>query len=724
MTVVLAPEFLTCVTQRLENILGAAVERLLVSYGPDIASDPFRGLYISQNDAARLLDPWPGAPLDGDELLSDPSLTELISQSEPFRTISRAYSLSSFDLDVILLALAPELDLRYERVYAFLQDDVSRRRPSVDLALKLLCATPELRMHNRSRFAPGAPLLRHDLIHLISDANFVEPTLLARMLKLDDRVVCRLLGEDRLDPALTSFCTLFFPHTADEVEVPGEESEALLALIQNAQSTGDPLRLYFSGPLAESKRREALWLATAAGASLLALNLSHALAQMIDFEQLTRRLLDELRSRHAILYVEPFDLLLDPDRAGDRQRLLEMLAEYDGVTILSGVQSKLPRGRGTHGQLQVEWPIPSHEQRMRSWRGSLDAAGEAVDEDMVDTLAGRFVLMPDQISDAVAGARIQSDWRMATSRHNSDDSPRRPLELRDLFEAARAQSEATLEGLARKIEPAHSWDQIVLPVDTLAQLREMCQQVVFRHRVLDEWGFGRRLSVGKGVTALFIGPSGTGKTTVADIIAHELGLDLYKIDLSGVVSKYIGETEKNLQRIFAAAENANAILFFDEADALFGKRSEVRDSHDRYANIEVAYLLQQMDQYEGVAILATNLRQNMDEAFVRRLGFAIDFPFPNEEQRARIWRLLLAPQVSHESDIDFSALGSQLRITGGNIKNIVLSAAFLAASANESVRTEHLLHAARREYQKMGKVISADLRLGGADPDGRKEAER
>jgi ATPase family associated with various cellular activities (AAA) len=720
----LATDFLTSVTQRLDNVLGAAVQRLLASYGPDIASDPFRGLYISQNDAARLLDPWPGATLDGDELWSDPSLTELTSQSEEFGTISRAYSLSSFDLDVVLLALAPELDLRYERVYAFLQDDVSRRRPSVDLALKLLCATPELRMHSRRRFAPGAPLLRHDLIHLISDASFVEPTLLARMLKLDDRVVCRLLGEDRLDPALTSFCTLLFPHTADEVEVPGEEGEALLALIQNAQSAGDPLRLYFSGPQAGSKRREARALATATGASLLTLDLSRAPAQVLDFEQLTRRLLDELRSRHAILYVEPFDLLLDPDRASDRQRFLETLAEYDGVTILSGVQSTPPRGRGTHGQLQVDWPIPSHEQRVRSWRGSLDAAGELVDEDMVDTLAGRFLLMPDQISDAVAGARIRADWRMVTSRPNDGDSPRQPLELRELFEAARGQSEAALEGLARKIEPVHSWDQIVLPEDTLAQLQEMCQQVVGRHRVLDEWGFGSRLSVGKAVTALFVGPSGTGKTMAADIIAHELGLDLYKIDLSGVVSKYIGETEKNLQRIFSAAENGNAILFFDEADALFGKRSEVRDSHDRYANLEVAYLLQQMDQYEGVAILATNLRQNMDEAFVRRLGFAIDFPFPDEEQRARIWRLLFPPEASRAPDIDFSALGNQLRITGGNIKNIVLSAAFLAASANESVGTEHLLHATRREYHKMGKVLSADLRLVAAGESRRKEPER
>ena len=257
--------------------------------------------------------------------------------------------------------------------------------------------------------------------------------------------------------------------------------------------------------------------------------------------------------------------------------------------------------------------------------------------------------------------------------------------MAELFEAARSRSDAALVGLARKIEPIHDWDQIVLPADSIAQLREICAQVVQRHRVLDEWGFARTQSLGKGVSALFAGPSGTGKTMAAEIIARELGLDLYKIDLSGVVSKYIGETEKNLERIFAAAENANAILFFDEADALFGKRSEVRDSHDRYANIEIAYLLQRMEQYEGVAILATNLRQNMDEAFVRRLQFVVEFPFPDEEQRARIWPLLFPAEAERSPDIDFDMLARQFRVTGGSIKNIVLGAAFLAASEAEPI---------------------------------------
>jgi SpoVK/Ycf46/Vps4 family AAA+-type ATPase len=322
------------------------------------------------------------------------------------------------------------------------------------------------------------------------------------------------------------------------------------------------------------------------------------------------------------------------------------------------------------------------------------ALGITVAPEDVDRLAGRFRLTPDQIADAV-----QAVAHVAYGRGEQPSAD-------DLFAAARARSDADLAGVARKIEPTHDWSQIALPDDTLRQLRELCQQVVERHQVLDRWGFSRHLSLGKGVNALFAGPSGTGKTMAADIVARDLGLDLYKVDLSGVVSKYIGETEKNLARIFTAAENANAILLFDEADALFGKRSEVRDSHDRYANIEIAYLLQQMEQYEGVAILATNLRQNMDDAFVRRLQFVVEFPFPDAEQRARIWELQFPDEADRDPGIDFDLLAGQFRITGGSIKNVVLAAAFLAASEQAPIGTGHLIQATRREYDKLGKVLT------------------
>jgi SpoVK/Ycf46/Vps4 family AAA+-type ATPase len=244
----------------------------------------------------------------------------------------------------------------------------------------------------------------------------------------------------------------------------------------------------------------------------------------------------------------------------------------------------------------------------------------------------------------------------------------------------------------------------------MTQLRALCNRVVHRHRVLDSWGFHRKLSNGKGATALFAGPSGTGKTMAAEIVAHELGLELYKIDLSGVVSKYIGETEKNLERIFRAAENANAILFFDEADALFGKRSEVRDSHDRYANIEVSYLLQKMEMYDGVAILASNLRQNLDESFVRRLAFTIHFPFPDAGQRLLIWQSIWPAETPRDETIDFESLATRFKLSGGNIKNVALAAAFLAAEDNGPVSMRHLLTAVEREFHKMGKPLSDEQR--------------
>jgi SpoVK/Ycf46/Vps4 family AAA+-type ATPase len=222
--------------------------------------------------------------------------------------------------------------------------------------------------------------------------------------------------------------------------------------------------------------------------------------------------------------------------------------------------------------------------------------------------------------------------------------------------------------------------------------------------VFESWGFGRKLSLGKGVNALFAGPSGTGKTMAAEILAGDLGLDLYKIDLSTVVSKYIGETEKNLARIFTEAETSNAILFFDEADALFGKRSEVRDSHDRYANIEISYLLQQMETFEGVAILATNLRKNMDDAFVRRLAFTIHFPFPEADDRLRIWRGTWPAAAPVSSDVDLDFMARRFRLAGGNIRNIALAAAFLAADDGKTVAMPHLIRATRQEFHKMGKA--------------------
>ncbi len=280
--------------------------------------------------------------------------------------------------------------------------------------------------------------------------------------------------------------------------------------------------------------------------------------------------------------------------------------------------------------------------RKQAWADALERRKLRAPANVVDSLAASFRLTDAQIEDAVATARHRVLWKRLSGKEAAQE----------LFAAARRQTGHELTALARRIEPSYGWDDLILPADPENQLRELCRRVSNRSRVMADWGFEARHSLGKGVNALFAGGSGTGKTMAAEVIASELGLNLYKIDLASVVSKYIGETEKNLDRIFSAASTSDAVLFFDEADALFGTRSEIRDSHDRYANLEISYLLQKMEEYEGIAILATNLKQNLDDAFVRRLAFTVTFPFPDAASREQIWRRVCPPELPLADDVD------------------------------------------------------------------------
>jgi SpoVK/Ycf46/Vps4 family AAA+-type ATPase len=406
---------------------------------------------------------------------------------------------------------------------------------------------------------------------------------------------------------------------------------------------------------------------------------------------------------NSVVYIDGFDHLSGAEGRTARLRLQRALAQSNGVTILSGDTNWVAEEAGSLDLFHIRVGTPAYTEARAWWKQELNGIDAALDRNDLEQLTARFKLSPEQISRAVQSARMSARWQMTQTRKSRAES--KPV-LEDLFAAARKQASVNMDGLAKKIEPRYTWDEIVLPADSLAQLREICQQVIHRHRVMDEWGFDRKLSLGKGVTALFAGPSGTGKTMAAEIIANDLELDLYKIDLAGVVSKYIGETEKNLERIFTAAANANSILFFDEADALFGKRSEVHDAHDRYANIEISYLLQKMETYDGLAILATNLRQNLDESFVRRMAFTVHFPFPDEANRLLIWKGIWPSQIPLSQDLDLEYLARQFKLSGGNIKNVALASAYLASADGGEVTMEHILHATRREYQKMGKALS------------------
>jgi hypothetical protein len=713
------PEGLLLALARLDGLLKRAVATARDVYESGDSSHLLRGLYVDVSQVERLLEHEPGAPLlwgepdDGDYVAADGSRLAWLQQT---------FGLSSFEMDVVLIALAPELDLRYERIYGYLQDDVTRKRPTVDLALHLLCPTAGARLADRAHFATDAALIRHDLVKLIPPDAAPDPPLLAHALRLDEQIVRLLVGGSELDRRLMPICELVTPEVEwDEGLLSDDTVDRLSRLVARARAARKSLRLYFRAPDRLSRRRAADVLARRIGMRLLAVDAAEIPGASADVDETLRLLFREAWLQDAVLFLDGIDPSNHPSETPNNGVFGDLVAfESDecDVTILGGERTWIPVGRGMTGVLTVEIPASTYQVRLETWRARLGDAGMTVAAEGIEALAERFRLSPDQIADAVTIADNRAAW------HDAEPGPVptgkaakiaaktqvTPPALEDLFAAAREQSGNKLSAHAFKVSPLYRWDDIVVPAETLSQLREMCSWVAHRQRVLSDWGFGQRLSHGKGVAALFFGPSGTGKTMSAEIIAGELGLDLFKIDLSAVMSKYIGDTEKNLARIFSAAQDANAILFFDEADALYGRRSEVRDSHDRYANVEISFLLQQMEQYEGIAILATNLRQNMDDAFIRRLQFAIEFPFPDEDERRRIWEVHFPVEAPRDPAIDFGLLGREYRIAGGNIKNIVLASAFLAAGEALPIGMDHILRATRRELQKMGKVVASERR--------------
>jgi len=598
-------------------------------------------------------------------------------------------------------------------LYAYLQDDVSHRRPSVDLALNLLASSAAEKLAFRARFGSDAPLIAHALVSLIPDPNQTRPPLLAHDLKLDDQVVAFLLGEVALDKRLADICELRWStgQTKDDPALAKETSKALAAIASRAAGKPQAAFFHFQGPNAPAKQDAARSLAERLGVPLLNVDLRRLADSATDFDARLRLAVREAWLKNAVLCLDGIDALRDEAPAAHFQQLMTQMAKAQGIVISTGAGAWVPHSDGPCGVAAIDFPLPNVEMRRLLWQESLAETGVSLEPQQLDQLAGRFRLNRLQIRDAAVTARNCLGFE-------GEAPPADPL--RHCFAAARAQTGQALGKLTLKIAPKYTWDDLVLPDDAAQQLREICRQVAHRHKVLGEWGFVRRLSLGKGVSALFAGPSGTGKTMAAEVIANALGLDLHRIDLAGVVSKYIGETEKNLDRIFSAAENANAILFFDEADALFGKRSEVHDAHDRYANIEISYLLQKMEQYEGVAILASNLKSNLDEAFVRRLAFIVHFPPPDEAARRRIWAGIWPPALPLAPDVDLDFLARQFKLSGGQIKNIALAAAFLSTEDAIAVTPHHVMQAVLREYQKMGKQLTAaELGLSAKSETGR-----
>ena len=695
--------------ERLDAILGCALRRARERFGAEASADSFRGLYVSADQASAALTGPPGVPLLNDRLAGmdqgDGTLAEMpdwnrVTAAHPgWSWLRDTHGLTDQELDAVLIGLAPEADLRYERLYGYLQDDVTRRRPTVNLMLDLITTSPDDKLVARAIFGADAPLVAERLVRLVPDPQATVPPLLAHIVALDEQVVDVLLFQGGLDRMLAQYGRLVRPSPGQWADAPLPEAERdqLLAAARRAVRDRHPLRLHFRGRRGPARQAAAQAMAGELHVPLLILDVSQLPDGPGETDEVLLRAFREASLHDAMLCLDNIE---DLPLAGSGA-LAGRLAGHPGVVILASDKDWVAPVGPPLGVVQVCFLRPGPQIRRRAWEAALSRAGITAQEGLTETLADRFRCEPGQIADAVTSAAAHA--RAAGTEPG-------PAEL---FAAARGQTTHLLTALAAKITPAHRFADLVLPSDSVIQLRELCQRVVLREQVRRSWGSGWPEPPGRGTIALFAGPPGTGKTMAAEVVADELGLDLFKIDLSAVVSKYIGETEKNLERIFTAAADSDAILMFDEADALFGKRSEVRDSHDRYANIEISYLLQRMERYDGIAILATNLREHLDEAFTRRLQFLIGFPFPGELERSRIWDICLPPGALRGDDVDVERLGRDYRLSGGNIRNAAVHATFLAAAADSPVGMSHLRQAVAREHHKMGKVTPGAQDAGG-----------
>jgi AAA+ superfamily predicted ATPase len=595
----------------------------------------------------------------------------------PLDMLCALFGLTAFERDVLLLCAAMELDSDCAALVARLQDGSP---PSFSLAL---AALPDAHW---SALLPTGPLRYWRLIEVAAG-----PSLVGGGLRIDERILHFLIGLQHLDERLSAIVDL-----AAAPEELAASHAALAGRIASLWTAADEKEgglpmVQLCGVDLAAQRDIAASACALAGNSLLVL---HSLDLPEDEEAIER--LQRLWDREAVLVSASVMLVCDQPQGEDKglDRRIEGVVERAASPLILSTTGRRPAGERTMITFEVSKPSPAEQ--LETWQALLREESAAAGTDL-----RKLIFQFDLKLSAIRGASADALGAVAAE----GDEPTAARLERALWDSCRRQARPRLDEAVQRIEPAGRWDDLVLPERERKMLEAIVEQVRHRATVYGDWGFAAKGERGLGIAALFAGASGTGKTLAAEVLATELELDLYRIDLSAVVNKYIGETEKNLRRVFDAAEAGGAILLFDEADALFGRRSDVKDSHDRYANIEVSYLLQRVETYRGLAILTTNLKESIDSAFLRRLRFIVQFPFPDAALRTRIWQRMFPPETPLDA-LDFTRL-AQLNIVGGNIRNIALNAAFLAAAAGKGVSMDHVRDAARAEYAKLEKTLSA-----------------
>ncbi|WP_127534642.1 AAA family ATPase [Paenibacillus kobensis] len=634
----------------------------------------------------------------------------------PLRRIAAWFGLDRYEYDCLILAVAPQADVKYGKLFGYLQDDATSQRPTVAIALRLFQTRGAAGGRLLSYWLPGSTLRSQQLVELQArpiDAH--AQSLIASVIKLDAGIAQFIMEPDRLDARAADMARLMPAsssrayddqarmNTAGVADAASETLAQRLAAMLAAPSANKPSAYLLYGPSGSGKSAVAAAAFEKVGIPLLMADLSLLPEHPEAMTSMLRMLCREAGLRSAALALNGAERLNEGDRPAPMlhwRMLQEHCSRVPLPLLLLGTDRIVPSGGSFRIPIiELELALPPVRERAARWEQRAEQSAVPVDA-AVDWLAiaERYKLTAGAIDEAWQLAESLARWRSSGAGLDA------AVSADDIREACRRQKQHRLGDIATRIVPQCKVEQLVLSVDQLRKIRQIISQYEQRQRVLTEWNFHGKLSRGKGTNILFAGPPGTGKTMAAEAIAGELGLDLYRIDLSQIISKYIGETEKNLRRLFYEAENSNAVLLFDEADALFGKRSEVKDSHDRHANTEVAYLLQKMEEYEGMSILATNLQHNMDEAFARRMAFRIEFAVPEEEHRYRLWMSMFPEEAPRGNDIDYVFLSRHIRLSGGNIKNAALTAAYLAAEDGTPIGMRHLIRAVRQEFDKLGKL--------------------
>jgi hypothetical protein len=632
--------------------LDAAIEReiqcLRLRY--QLSLDEFRGLYVSDEQVDQLL-----AAREG-ETANDAAPIVPTGDDTPLDRIGGEFGLVAVELGALFVAFAPELDRKYDTLYAYLNDDVARRCATVDLCRRLSGArAPQLDL--------GAPLLTHRLLEIVRSSEAAPWRSAAVVARAPTR---RFLFGDLVKPEATS----------------GVEEANVARVADAIERGGAQCVVLADGPLDEAHDVARAIAARSRHGLVVAGN---ATTEAWRDALLTAR----LHGAFACLAIGD----VGPPAAAVAAFLREAVdAGVASMLLVPSGASWRPMVAGFDYEL-VALRTPECADRTELWQRSLRDHGSRASSGDIETVSQLFSLHPTQIRRAARRA-------VRTQRNGT-------IDLSGLAACARTECSVALDELGVRVPAVHDWSDLVLPAATQRRLDELASAIRHREKVFRDWSFLRAAGGSPSLRVLFSGASGTGKTMSAAVVARDVGIDLFRIDLAAVVSKYIGETEKNLERIFSAAAGSNAILFFDEADALFGKRSEVNDAHDRYANIEIAYLLQRVETYDGVMILATNLAHHLDEAFGRRIHFEIEFPLPDESQRERLWHVLVPDAAPVSDDIDYRFLARQFALTGGEIRNVSLAAAFLAAHDGRDISMRHLVRAIARHRRKQGKLPTA-----------------